>query len=122
MWTVAVVDRLVSRNTSLSVQAAAQIFVEAWTAFVGAIRRRAAIKKLATEGRMSGVVITKWKTRILRQSVWAENCDCTLYRYWNVVYWRDFLSIPAGSVSSTSSFILFFRVHLITTPSSMVIM
>jgi hypothetical protein len=51
MWTVAVVDRLVARNSSLtSVQSAAQIFVEAWTAFVGTVQRRAAERKLGSHG------------------------------------------------------------------------
>ncbi len=52
MWTVAVVDRLVCRNNTAltSVQAAAQIFVEGWTAFAAALMRRAAHSKLASEG------------------------------------------------------------------------
>jgi hypothetical protein len=52
MWTVAVVDRLVCRNNTAltSVQAAAQTFVEGWTAFAAALMRRAAHNKLASEG------------------------------------------------------------------------
>ncbi len=56
MWTVAVVDRLVCRNNTAltSVQAAAQIFVEGWTAFAAALMRKAAQSKLASEGEQDG--------------------------------------------------------------------
>jgi hypothetical protein len=61
MWTVAVVDRLVCRNNTAltSVLAAAQIFVEGWTAFAAALMRKAAHNKLASEGdKMNSYVYT----------------------------------------------------------------
>ena len=51
MWTVAVVDRLVARNTALpTLLTTAQIFVEAWTTFLTTVQHRAADRKLASQG------------------------------------------------------------------------
>ena len=39
-----------------------------------------------------GIEANSYKQLI--QSVWTESCACMYTLYWNVVYWRDFLSKP----------------------------
>ena len=56
------------------------------------------------------------------QSAWAESHACTLY--WNIVYWRDFLTIPTGSAECVLYLAQYpclplLQAHLYTTPSSM---
>ena len=62
------------------------------------------------------------KTHI--QPVWTESRACTLLS-WNIVYWRDFRTKPTGPAVCTFVFgaipsLYILRVHLYTTPSSMV--